>query len=150
MSNLCYLYPHQSTVKLSVACPLKKTESFPSCCPPEAVNCTQPHSISTTLSKSSLCWLPVSAVTFWRYGEGAGRLSQKPSMSPPLTTVAINITAKLFYFLSLVCRSTHRGPPRGFWLHHGPWTQPLAAVGPQTQTMPRGSQDHGHQYGFRL
>lgn len=58
--------------------PLKKTESFPACTLPEAINCGVAHfTILVTVFKSCLQWLSVQAVTFcgavgWAWGRVSG------------------------------------------------------------------------------
>lgn len=78
-SDLSYLYTRWAVVKLSVVCPLNKTESSHSRTPLEAINYGELHfSISIILFKNSLPWLPVQPVTF---GLGKLELSWKPPIS---------------------------------------------------------------------
>lgn len=73
-------------VKLPVARPLNRTGSSRSCTPLEATNYGELHfSVSVTLFKNSLPWLPVQAVTL---GLGKLGLSRKPPC-PSLFTVRL-------------------------------------------------------------
>ena len=96
-------------VKLLVASPLKKIESFLTL--PVVISYGELYfSILITILKSSLQWLPVEAVNIW------GGVTE-PSMSLFLNceSEVIDSTEEEASLPFIVSRSMECGPPRGLW-----------------------------------
>lgn len=150
---MCYLYTHWSTVKLSVACPLDRTESFPSPTPARAI-------LDGKLTSTSLPQFFLNEEFFhWFFyldcyfsdkvgiEVGAG-WSQKPLVSLSVNCASgvidlIGTVASLFFTVS---RSTDCELSHGSWDHR---TWSLVAVDQGPRQGPQQHQGLRHYYDLR-
>lgn len=151
-SSMRYLYTQWSVVKLWVACPLSRTESFPSHTPTRILQCGKPastsisHFIRVLFNSSSLgcCPLWVVGVEVGEVGVVTEVFHICPSQLHLQSLISLQIS-----LLFTVGRNTGHRLLQDFWQQNRPLTQTQPSETSWTVDISLasgGSTGHSHQY----